>query len=741
MLIYPSKKKTAFLFFFSFFFIFTICAQNLLFNSGESVMRMDFSGDEPVVSTLGFNDYPNAEPIAHAEDADGNLLFVASSIGVYRADGTIMPSSVDLTINASCSEMTVCPVPGEASQYYIFYIQDQYCDPLNYTIIDMALDGGLGDILELNVLLDSEPHAEGIEIVRIPDMDEYWLLSYRCSEGIDRYKIDADGIGDPEIILPYTVVSASSLGATGELEYHMGKIAKNFSIHGNSILADFDPETGTVSNTIELENSFSILEFPYGAEFSLDGSKFYYTSDDVIKQYDIETEITTEYVPDVCDDGITIFGQIEMAPSGDLYVTRLGANCTIKIENASTTSPVFVAVPMDAVMATGISNYIQSEILPDVEMLADIKVPKCHGDFSGSINVTVTFGEAPFELEWSHDPTETSLDIDNLPAGSYTLYITDAIGLTGEVTFVVEEPDALLLDLNVIQPGCFGDFGFVELDVQGGSPPYTIQWNGVDPEMIAPGDYTVIVTDAHQCSESMAYSIDEKLELFADVQATAIECYGGFSTLSIEMSGGSPPYSINWNGVNPEMVLAGTYPFDVVDANGCVFEGTYLLEQSDSIEIELEIDQPDCNQMYAIVRPYISGGLLPYELNWFAANPDYLIPGEYVLEVKDANGCVEEYSYEFVPEKEKLFIPAAFTPNNDGLNDVFLPQGDCYLSYEISIYDRWGKLIFEGADNEEAWDGTYKGEALGPAVFVYELQLINTSLKAVKHSGHVALIR
>lgn len=109
------------------------------------------------------------------------------------------------------------------------------------------------------------------------------------------------------------------------------------------------------------------------------------------------------------------------------------------------------------------------------------------------------------------------------------------------------------------------------------------------------------------------------------------------------------------------------------------------------------------------------------------------------------HGCTDTITKNLtVIEDFALYIPNAFSPNGDGLNDVFQPKGMGFKmdSYELLIYDRWGNLIFKSNDVNKGWDGTLKGTAVQNDVYVYKIKCITTSHSARKEkSGHVTLIK
>jgi len=74
-----------------------------------------------------------------------------------------------------------------------------------------------------------------------------------------------------------------------------------------------------------------------------------------------------------------------------------------------------------------------------------------------------------------------------------------------------------------------------------------------------------------------------------------------------------------------------------------------------------------------------------------------------------------------------FYVPNAFTPNGDGINDVFRVYGSGFISFNLKVFDRWGEKVFETSDPNIGWDGTFRGELLPPDVFVYyvDVEFIN----------------
>jgi gliding motility-associated-like protein len=122
---------------------------------------------------------------------------------------------------------------------------------------------------------------------------------------------------------------------------------------------------------------------------------------------------------------------------------------------------------------------------------------------------------------------------------------------------------------------------------------------------------------------------------------------------------------------------------------------------------------------------------------------------EYTIEVKNAGGCRarDRISIYVLCDNSNVFVPNTFSPNGDGVNDIFYPRGSGVFSIKnLRIFNRWGEVVFEKAnfnanDASAGWDGTFKGKKLSPDVFVYTLEVVCANNQPLVFKGNVALIR
>jgi gliding motility-associated-like protein len=118
----------------------------------------------------------------------------------------------------------------------------------------------------------------------------------------------------------------------------------------------------------------------------------------------------------------------------------------------------------------------------------------------------------------------------------------------------------------------------------------------------------------------------------------------------------------------------------------------------------------------------------------------------YVVTLTDSNGCVatDEATVFLTIDCGELFIPTAFSPNTDAVNNTFGVKinADCVKEMDLKVYDRWGEVVFETQNPTTTWDGKYKGKDLDSAVFVYVLEItLNTDTESQKFKGNLSLIK
>ncbi|MEM1326336.1 MAG: PKD domain-containing protein, partial [Bacteroidota bacterium] len=285
-------------------------------------------------------------------------------------------------------------------------------------------------------------------------------------------------------------------------------------------------------------------------------------------------------------------------------------------------------------------------------MLSTSKVDvACNGDNTGSINLTVTGGTAPFTFAWSNGATTE--DLNNIGAGTYSVTVTDDNDCTASTSVTITEPSAIQLTATKMDVSCNGDAdGSIDLTVDGGTEPYTFAWsnsaNTVDISNLVAGSYTVTVTDANGCIETLSRTITQPDALTATAVVTDVLCNGDANgSIDVTVAGGTSPYTYAWdNGATTQdlnNVTAGTYRLTVTDDNDCDVVLQRTINEPEELTASTGPDQEVCTGETVDIPANAQGGTMPYTYAWnTGSTASELIgvgAGTYTVTVTDDNNC------------------------------------------------------------------------------------------------------
>ena len=318
---------------------------------------------------------------------------------------------------------------------------------------------------------------------------------------------------------------------------------------------------------------------------------------------------------------------------------------------------------------------------------------------------------------------------------------------------------------------CYGDYTSVNVNAFGGNgSQITYNWsNGLPPlqqHIVSPPtttSYELIMTDG--CSvihDTIDISVAQPINF--EIVFSEEKCYGetGFASFFIEQSAN---FYINWDGENfpagiPISAQASlTYTAEVVDTvSGCSVDtsvtipGFPIVISNFSINPEEEcipaetkdINFIDLSQGGAQGTWNFGDGV--DTLYQPGTNPfhEYITSGEYtvVLEISDTNGCSDKSENTVcLMEPFKIYLPNAFTVNQDGLNEVFLAEGTGILQFKMWVYNRNGQEVFQSSDITKGWDGTFEGNVVQQGVFGWVVEVQWTDKKWFSTAGTVSLVR
>jgi gliding motility-associated-like protein len=336
-----------------------------------------------------------------------------------------------------------------------------------------------------------------------------------------------------------------------------------------------------------------------------------------------------------------------------------------------------------------------------IETLVNTPI-SCFGETDAALAVTHLGGSAPYTYLWNDGDSNPAKS--NLGAGSYIITITDSMGCAVAETFEIIEPQPLQLqtveasDVNC-EIACNGS---IQLHIEGGTLPYTVQWSNGEATQnvrnLCKGIYTATITDAHNCpaitTQEITISVANKVPLL-DATANA--------------------------------------HFDAAS-------NAYVVYKGQAVQLSA-LPTPEANVSY-MWTPMV------WIENAYSAYATVTPPQSYtyIAHASDAYGCenldtVHLQIVEWDCSKEFVFVPTAFTPNSDGLNDMFQVKSNAITELEFAIYDRWGEKLFETTDLNAQWDGKYKGKPLEPQVLVYYIHARCLDNREFRDKGNITIIK
>lgn len=380
---------------------------------------------------------------------------------------------------------------------------------------------------------------------------------------------------------------------------------------------------------------------------------------------------------------------------------------------------------------------------------ANITQPTCAGDADGAIAITVTNGTGPYEYNLNGNGFEPPTALTDILAGNYAIQIRDADQCLGNINIIVTEPDPVRANMQTVQNiSCFGERdGQLRATGSGGNNSFDYAWSvgGTDPLItnLAPGEYTVTVTDGQGCSTTQTGLVVEPPLLTAIATPRPVFCFGQSNgAIIIEGVGGRSPYSYSLDGVffQPSDAItnlpSGDYTVFVQDIDGCMAEAEATIEEPGEFSIIATQDQEvllgEEIQLQAIVTDdtgviYTWSG--PDTLSCTDCPNPKVTPsqsGTYFVTATNPGNCTASDTIRVLVNFDRpIYFPQAFTPNGDGINDLFFIQGGSAVSVirRLSIFDRFGALLYDQTNIQPnnistGWDGTLNGQALPIGVYV-----------------------
>ena len=367
------------------------------------------------------------------------------------------------------------------------------------------------------------------------------------------------------------------------------------------------------------------------------------------------------------------------AGAGEYIVTVTDNNRCTAAANATITEPAALVVSLNA----GTIN--------------------CNGG-TATATAIVAGGTAPYAFSWSNGVNAATAE--DLFAGTYSVTVTDDSGCEAMMSTTITEPAALTVTINAGTIGCNGTTATAEAVVEGGVAPYAFAWSNQETTQnitdVVPGNYNLTVTDSNGCTAMANAIVTEPAMLNVSINAGAINCNGGTTTVVANVNGGTTPYAYAWSNDATTATIeafAGEYSLTVTDSNGCLAMASTAIEEPTAITASIIAGTINCNGGTTMAVAHANGGVAPYSYAWSnqgtAQNISNIVAGDYSVTITDNNGCTVTTSTT-VTEPEYVNLIADETVNFcegssvivtlvEGATNVVWGTDEVGASYEIGI--------------------------------------------------------
>lgn len=398
-----------------------------------------------------------------------------------------------------------------------------------------------------------------------------------------------------------------------------------------------------------------------------------------------------------------------------------------------------------------------------------LKNALCAGSNDGSVKITSLGGTVTIKHSISPNLSQfTESDLfQNLAAGDYDLLVQDALGCYEKTTLRITEPpvlSAVTIPSSIVQEICFDDknaqFSIV---ASGGTLPYSVsvdnpsgpfttgtaiqtQFNFTN---LTGGNHTVYIKDANNCILNWTVALDNAVKLnpttsvnydcVSNVQNNLVtvqldSSISNTALVQFALDGGVYQASNTFSNLSP-----GDHFIRVKHINGCVKDTpVFTILKMDPLVLSLKAG--GLNEIIAV--PSGGGGnyTFIFEGEYYGSTPNYIYytTQDYLVTVKDANGCISSATQKF--NYIDICTPNYFTPNGDGINDTWAPG--CTINYKnltYTILDRYGRELGSYRLGQ-TWDGKYQGAELPSGDYWYVLKL-NDPKDDREFVGHFTLYR
>lgn len=414
---------------------------------------------------------------------------------------------------------------------------------------------------------------------------------------------------------------------------------------------------------------------------------------------------------------------------------------------------------------------------------ADFEVPEppCQLPYTATFNNTSdVLGDAEYEWTFSNGftTTDSNATYTFTQPGLYTIKLVAKDTTTCNGTDSIEKQILILNNSTSTLPEItICKSAITQIGIPPGSTNVTYEWKydaslnetDVSNPYASPDSTTTYTLFVHKgnCTDT----IHQTVVVFSDavaIQASVATCPG--DSVRLLATNAKPGQTLTYAWSPPDLILSGqgtatplvspprdtTFSVLVTNQLGCTFTGNVLVDIISKLPSLSAIAKPytigyaDTSQL-ALIADGVATFYWQYDSTLSdTASPEPLaFPLEttvYKVFAEDSNGCkvsdtVIVYVFKTPCKNGGVYLPNAFTPNGDGKNDILYVRSLRATEVYLAIYDRWGQLMFETADQTKGWDGTFGGKPLDSGVFGFYLKVRCDDGELVEKKGNISLLK
>ena len=675
--------------------------ENMNWHYGKNV-SLNFGQTPLTVSPSQIN---TIEGCSSVSDASGNLLFYTTGFKIWNRNGVEMPNATGLLGNgpvfltqsagSGYKSVQIIKHPGNSQQYFVVSgdPQELTVKKLYYHVVDMSLNGGLGDVLpgQKNIEIMSNV-SEHLSVFSGTDCKSYWLVAptHNYSNQYYTFKIDANGFHNTPVIntLPMSFQGYKELFQTKDLHKAIG-------VSGYHLFTlDFDGINGTLTNFDTVSTALGATQhFNMSPGMSTDKTKFYFGNSMLSNLYQVDLNLLPNLTA-------VVNSRVEVIPPSPTFSNIFHLRA----------APIGDKIYLVQTIYNGTGNqYISS--------LSNASQP--------GAQVVYTLGALPVH------PNNV------FSSSNYYTLGTDVVVNPPADSVYHNATDTLLCNLRSYQLSCPNpDAGQFEWSTGATTSAINVSQSGT--YWVKSTNICQIVYDTFNVS-----FINPDVTLPADTDL----CTG--KSLVIEaVTANADSYLWNTGATTSAITITepGTYYIEV-SRQGCKASDTIHIEGISSYVTILQNDTLICNNMPITINA-ISNMESNFSWNDGTTGPSLnpTASGQYI--VTATNRCGSFTDAVTIEVKDcvcSVKVPDAFTPNGDGLNDALMPvvaPGCNMQAYNFRIYNRFGQLVFTGIRPGQGWDGYFKGRPAETGIYMYYLDYKDIySGNSIQFKGDVTLIR